>query len=127
MPKDGAEALKLCAAAPAGWLVVGSAPWANAAAAANTWHVKHIWSRRCVLIELCQCVRAIHTSTLRRERTSPGCEIFGIKGQLQEAWLRRPTRGKPSHGCAHHQNTPLRSCRPDVAGAWLDRHWWQPV
>eukprot|EP00971_Amphidinium_carterae_P274999 5456458-Amphidinium_carterae.1 len=41
MPRDGAGVLQPCAAAPVGWWAADYAPWANAAAA-STWHVKHI-------------------------------------------------------------------------------------
>eukprot|EP00971_Amphidinium_carterae_P331612 6465292-Amphidinium_carterae.1 len=37
MPRDGAEALLPCAAAPVGWWAVDYAPWASAAAA-SIWH-----------------------------------------------------------------------------------------
>eukprot|EP00971_Amphidinium_carterae_P293153 5820396-Amphidinium_carterae.1 len=69
----------------------------------------------------------MHTSTLSQERTSPGCGTFGINRQLQEAWLGRPTRGMTTQGCASNQRKLLQSRRPEGAGAWLGRHWWQPV
>eukprot|EP00971_Amphidinium_carterae_P223648 4437638-Amphidinium_carterae.1 len=63
--KDGAEAHRLCAAAPVGWWAADFAPWASAVAA-SIWHVKHIWKRQSALIGQFQCVRAIHTLMFSR-------------------------------------------------------------
>eukprot|EP00971_Amphidinium_carterae_P092604 1833978-Amphidinium_carterae.1 len=49
---------------------------------------------------------------LSRERTSPGYGTFGINDPLLEAWLSRPTSGRPNHGGALNQRHLFQSSRP---------------
>eukprot|EP00971_Amphidinium_carterae_P064872 1285503-Amphidinium_carterae.1 len=78
MPRDGAEDLTSCGAAPVEWWAAKCALLENAAAA-STWHVMRTWRSRCASTGLCPCVRATPTSTLSQEQTSPGCDTFGTK------------------------------------------------
>eukprot|EP00971_Amphidinium_carterae_P264657 5249923-Amphidinium_carterae.1 len=131
MPKAGAEALQPCAAAPVGWWAVDYAPWGPkawaSAAAVSTWHVKHIWKRRCALIGWFRCVRAMHTLMCSREWTSHGFGTIGTSGQFPEAWLSRPINAKNNHVWAVHTRHCRMTSRPAAAIAWLGRQFWQPV